>query len=132
MVLSVIKCNIFLGDSKCQRTSKSHYWFKICGDFIEWVDFVYWWSFSGGWSAINGANPSSLKHIWASPQKTVIYHYFLYFKGLNAASTVDFSLVELIILTVANPQDHIKFRLKMTEAVAVTTFCIYLLLIFTT
>ena len=48
---SHIMCYNFLGDSKSQRTSKSHYWFKRDGDFAEWVDFAYWWSFSGKGSA---------------------------------------------------------------------------------
>ena len=30
----------FLGDSKSQRASKSHFWFKSYGDFAEWVDFA--------------------------------------------------------------------------------------------
>ena len=49
MVLSVIKLTIlqFLGDSKSQSASKSHYWFKSYGDFAEWVDFAYWWSCIG-------------------------------------------------------------------------------------
>ena len=51
--------NIF-GDSKSQRASKFHYWFKSCGDFAEWVDFAYWWSFIAAGSAIKGANPPSL------------------------------------------------------------------------
>ena len=29
-----------LGPSKSLRTSKSHKWFKSCGDFAEWVNFV--------------------------------------------------------------------------------------------
>ena len=52
---------IFLGDSKSQRASKLHCWFKSYGDFAEWVDFAYWWSFSGGGSVINGATQSSLQ-----------------------------------------------------------------------
>ena len=28
----------FLGDSKSQRASKLHNWFKSFGDFSEWVD----------------------------------------------------------------------------------------------
>ena len=49
MVLSVIKWTMlpFLGDSKSQRASKSHYWFKSYGEFAEWVNFAYWWSFIG-------------------------------------------------------------------------------------
>ena len=39
-------CN-FLGDSKSQKASKQHYWFKSYGDFAEWVDFAHWWSFIG-------------------------------------------------------------------------------------
>ena len=39
------------GDSKPQRASKSHYWFKSYGNFAELVDFAYWWSFSGEGSA---------------------------------------------------------------------------------
>ena len=46
---------MFFGDSKSQRTSKSHYWFRSYGGFAEWVEYAYWWSFSGGGSAINGA-----------------------------------------------------------------------------
>ena len=38
--------DIFFGDSKSRRASKSHYWFKTYGVFAEWVDFAYWWSFS--------------------------------------------------------------------------------------
>ena len=48
-----------IGDSKSQRASKLHYWFKRYGDFTEWVDFALGWSFSSGGSAINGATPSS-------------------------------------------------------------------------
>ena len=36
-----------------------YYWSKSYGNFAELMDFAYWWSFSGGWSAINGATPSS-------------------------------------------------------------------------
>ena len=32
--------------------------FKSYSNFVEWVDFAYWWSFSGGGSSINGATPS--------------------------------------------------------------------------
>ena len=35
------------GDSKYQRASKSHYWFKSYGNFAEWVNFVYWWRYIG-------------------------------------------------------------------------------------
>ena len=52
---------IFLGDSKSQRASNLHYWFKSYNNFAEWVDFAYWWSFSGGRSAINGATPTSFR-----------------------------------------------------------------------
>ena len=38
---------IFLGDSKSQKVSKLHYWFKSYGDFAEWVNFAYWRSFIG-------------------------------------------------------------------------------------
>ena len=37
----------FLGDSKTQRASQSHYWFKSYGDFAELVDFACWGSFIG-------------------------------------------------------------------------------------
>ena len=33
----------FSGDSKSQRASKLHYWFKSYGDFAEWVNFANWW-----------------------------------------------------------------------------------------
>ena len=36
-----------IGDSKSQRASKSHNWFKSYGDFAEWVDFAYQWSCIG-------------------------------------------------------------------------------------
>ena len=36
---------LVFGDSKSQRASKLHYWFKSYGDFAEWVDFAPWWSF---------------------------------------------------------------------------------------
>ena len=55
-------CKLFLGDSKSQKASKSHYWFKSYGNFAELVDFAYWWSFSGGGSAISGATPSSFDY----------------------------------------------------------------------
>ena len=38
---------IFSGDSKFQRASKLHCWFKSYGDLAEWVDFAHWWSFIG-------------------------------------------------------------------------------------
>ena len=41
------RCYNFQGNSKSQRASKSHYWFKSYGDFPEWVDFAYWWSCIG-------------------------------------------------------------------------------------
>ena len=44
----------FLEDSKSQRASKVHYWFKSYSDFAEWVEFAYWWSFSGEGSAPKG------------------------------------------------------------------------------
>ena len=47
----------FFGESKYQRASKSHYWFKSYGDFVEWEDFAYWWSSSSGGYVINGAYP---------------------------------------------------------------------------
>ena len=34
-------------DSKFQRASKTHYYFKSYDDFAEWVDFAYWWSCIG-------------------------------------------------------------------------------------
>ena len=37
----------FLGNSKFQRASKSHYWFKSYGNFAGWVNFAHWWSFIG-------------------------------------------------------------------------------------
>ena len=42
-----------------QDLREPHNWFKSYSDFAELMDFAYWWSFSGGWSAINGATPSS-------------------------------------------------------------------------
>ena len=51
--------NFCKGDSKSQRASNLHYWFKSYSNFAEWLDFAYWWSFSGGVSAIIGATPSS-------------------------------------------------------------------------
>ena len=35
----------FLGDSKSWGAYKSHYWFKIDGNFAELVDFADWLSF---------------------------------------------------------------------------------------
>ena len=50
----------FLGESKSQRTSKLHYWFKSYGDFGEiggffLLDKVV--KLVGGGSVINGASP---------------------------------------------------------------------------
>ena len=45
---------------KSRRASKSHYWFKSYGNFVEYVEFAYWWSFIDGGFAIKGAAPSSL------------------------------------------------------------------------
>ena len=50
---------ILLKDSKSQRASKLHYWFKSYYDFAERVDFFYWWTFSGGGPAINKTTQSS-------------------------------------------------------------------------
>ena len=38
--------DIFLKrNSKSQRASKLHCWFKSYANLAEWVDFAYWWSF---------------------------------------------------------------------------------------
>ena len=50
----------FLGDSKSQRTSKSHYWFKSYGNFAEKSEFFLLdkvVKLVGGGSVINGAYP---------------------------------------------------------------------------
>ena len=44
-------CYNFKGDTKSQRAFKSHYWFKIYGNFAELVDFAFWWSVRGEGSA---------------------------------------------------------------------------------
>ena len=47
-----------LGDSKSQRASKLHYWFKSYGNFAEKSEFFLLdkvVKLVGGWSVINGA-----------------------------------------------------------------------------
>ena len=39
------KRDYFTEDSKSQRASKSHYWFKNKSDFADWVNFAHWWGF---------------------------------------------------------------------------------------
>ena len=49
---------IFCEDSKSQRASQSHYWFKSYSNFAEWLDLACWWSFSVGGFVINRAFPA--------------------------------------------------------------------------
>ena len=37
----------FVGESKSQMASKSHYWFKSYSNIAELVNFAYWWSCIG-------------------------------------------------------------------------------------
>ena len=57
-----------LGDSKSQRTSKLHDWFKSYSDFSEQRGFPYWWSCIG----------KGLRHpdwmTWTSPKKCRRWH----------------------------------------------------------
>ena len=81
----------FFGNSKSQRASKLHYWFKSYGDFAEQVDFAYWLSFSGGWCAINGATMSSSDRLLAKNQlfydwfkRMYLLLFYLLFQNKNA------------------------------------------------
>ena len=42
LMLCLPYAGFFLRDSKFQRPSKLHYWFKSYGDFAQWMDFAYW------------------------------------------------------------------------------------------
>lgn len=42
-----VECIALAGDSKSQRKSILHDWFKSYGNFAGHVDFFYWWSYIG-------------------------------------------------------------------------------------
>ena len=75
--------SFFKGNSKSRRASKSHYWFKSYGDFVEFVDFAYWWSFIGKGLRLQSAQQACSPEISLNARLSCIFHGGIFLMNYN-------------------------------------------------